>query len=126
MGTGQLAAHSPPGGTAAGQVPGEGGNGLPVVAVREAEEGDGLQEPLLLLLLTLQEVLTLEQNDAIRGMDGTHRAGVARDGFGVPARGTSLHSSGSGDGEGKRPLFPLNLRKLIFPQKGAGPNTFGN
>lgn len=85
MGTGQLTAHSPPGGTTAGQLPGEGGNGLPVVAIGEAEEGDGLQEPLLLLLLTLQEVLTLERNDAIRVMDGTHRGGVAWDGSGVPA-----------------------------------------
>lgn len=45
---------------AMGLVPGELGDRGPVVAIREAEEGDGLQETLLLLLLALQQVLTLE------------------------------------------------------------------
>lgn len=49
---------------AVGQVPGEVSDRGPVVAVGEAEEGDGLQEALLLLLLALQQVLALERSDA--------------------------------------------------------------
>lgn len=49
---------------AVGQVPGELSDGGPVVAVGEAEEGDGFQETFLLLLLALQQVLALEQSDA--------------------------------------------------------------
>lgn len=55
---------------AAGQVPGELGDRGPVVAVGEAKEGDGLQETFLLLLLALQQVLTLEQSNAKSQGDG--------------------------------------------------------
>lgn len=49
---------------AVGQVPGELCDRNPVVAVREAEEGDGLEETLLLLLLALEQVLALEGGEA--------------------------------------------------------------
>lgn len=55
---------------AMGQVPGELSDRHPVVAIGEAEEGDGLEETFLLLLLALQQVLTLEGSDAKSQGDG--------------------------------------------------------
>lgn len=55
---------------AIGQVPGELSDRCPAVAIREAEEGDGLKETFLLLLLALQQVLTLDGSDVKSQGDG--------------------------------------------------------